>query len=446
MDQFERLAFGGSDYIQANDVPTRLDRIDSSNLHFLMRNRSGIRVTQRPLVFGWPAAILVGVILACLGCHQEGNPYDVPPKPVEITSIVDENGNDLGRFLTIGEYAKINYRWTSDQFEPTTPLWYLMNKDHTYTYGVPEGVKIAVNISDSHKEGYLVWNGRISPYSQYKSHNPDPGAYDIQIILGDLGSDYFYVKLSPSSWDVDNDGISDATEQENNSSTTPGGQNPIIDLNGTAQYGWYNYTSWNFPPLIPETTPGGNIEYVNRTSHDYSIAQGTAAQGTLYNGVRLPYNGTGYWHYTGCDIQGTDNWATLPLINLIEAVGRVWHARYQNGLDPYPNITATDLSHANGGPWLGTSPSCRGHHQHQNGTEVDIRLVRTTNNTDPVVYTDQNGNYSRSRTQQLIDIFYELSPLVAVLNNDRNLVNVQPSEGHDDHLHFWIPDPDGIGN
>ena len=126
----------------------------------------------------------------------------------------------------------------------------------------------------------------------------------------------------------------------------------------------------------------------------------------------------------------------MEFINLIEKVARTWMQKYTN----YPLITVRDISHQSGGPWpdVGT---CKGHSQHQNGLEADIRIVRNDGSSDGI---DRFSSfYSPERTQQLVDLFQDLGNINKIFFNDPNIVGVESRTGHDDHLHIWINDPDG---
>jgi hypothetical protein len=242
---------------------------------------------------------------------------------------------------------------------------------------------------------------------------------------------------------LDGDSFSDAVEDENNGVT--GMQTPIIDENGFTQYGWYVRTNGDMPPIVPTTISSNNLLYRNRGTHDYSIARGTVTNGTLHNGLRIANAGMGYQYYSGasgsCDPPDSDNWATLELINLVERVGRSWQ------LQGHPNlITSMDMSRAGGGPWIG-QPGCSGHSQHQNGLEVDIRYIRSDNSSGPRDIMQQPALYSRSRTQQVVDMFLRLATGagVTIISGDQQLLGtVYDNSGqHDNHLHIWIADPDG---
>lgn len=196
-----------------------------------------------------------------------------------------------------------------------------------------------------------------------------------------------------NDFDQDSDDFSDAVEDEN---AGIGGPVTTITYQGNTYY--YNRTSNTSPPMISVSTPSGDSLYVNRGTHDYSLARGTVSSGRLSNGLRIANSSTGYQYYRGGHPDDSDNWAILELINLVERVARKWDQLYD-----YPIITSMDMSRQTGGYFGGNPP----HTQHQNGLEVDVRYIRTDNSSGLVDIIQQPTLYSRSRTQQLVDLFLE---------------------------------------
>jgi hypothetical protein len=254
------------------------------------------------------------------------------------------------------------------------------------------------------------------------------GSHHVDIIIGSrYVSARRPITVIANGFDTDGDDISDAVEDENNGI---GGPITTISYQGNNYY--YNRNSADSPPLISTSTPWGDSLYVNRGTHDYSLARGTVSNGRLSNGLRIANSGTGYQYYRGGDPADTDNWAILELINFVERVAREWNRRYPG----YPIITSMDMSRQPGGPF----PP---HDQHQNGLEVDVRYIRTDNSSGGVLVTDPS--YSRTRTQQLVDLFLGLATGagVTILSADNQLQGVQFDADHTDHMHIWIVDPDG---
>lgn len=144
----------------------------------------------------------------------------------------------------------------------------------------------------------------------------------------------------------------------------------------------------------------------------------------------MPTATRGYQYWRGGDPEDTDNWGTLELINLVERVAREWNRKYPS----YPIITSMDMSKQPGG-------SFPPHGSHQNGLDVDIRYIRTDNSSSGV--TPDDPLYSRSRTQQLIDLFFKFGNIVLIYSDDRQLQRITYEANHYDHLHIRIVDPDG---
>lgn len=86
------------------------------------------------------------------------------------------------------------------------------------------------------------------------------------------------------------------------------------------------------------------------------------------------------------------------------------------------------------------------HSTHKTGKAFDVRLQRKDNSTGGFSYT-QTGTYNRELTKEFILLVVQLYPGTTVLFNDKtlhtddketnNLVN--PSDGHNDHLHMMFP-------
>lgn len=206
------------------------------------------------------------------------------------------------------------------------------------------------------------------------------------------------------SYDTDCDLISNAVE--NNSA------NAYLGLN----------------PLIADNNP--------------TLAKGFACvNGSLEKGLNMVDVGSGYYHYPGGDPTDTDDWGVLNLIYLIERVGRAW-----NLLDEPPRIGVGDLSLQNGGIWVD-------HDCHQNGLEVDVRYVRN-DKLDLGLNISLNPElFDGSRTAVLLRHFisYEDVEVIYVDTVNSSLHKIGYSfikhvDGHSDHFHVRIADPDGTGN
>ena len=174
-----------------------------------------------------------------------------------------------------------------------------------------------------------------------------------------------------------------------------------------------------------------------------SIASGTPNNGRLVRGVQLPPTGEGFYGYDPA-IQrppgGPDRqWGTAKLVKEITLLGRWWARTHPAA----PRLGIGDLSRPTGGFFGGPGV---GHLSHQNGLDVDIRLVRSDGTEDGA----HAGNYDAERTQGVID---------RLLARGANLILIGPNldlhgpsrvvlrwPNHDDHLHARFPDPDGPAN
>ncbi len=174
--------------------------------------------------------------------------------------------------------------------------------------------------------------------------------------------------------------------------------------------------------------------------HD-SIAHGTPNAGSLEGGVRLPAEGVGYYTYNPATQEppggGDRTWGTAMLIREVRGVARWWAARHPNG----PRLGIGDLAHESGGPFTGPVV---GHSSHQNGVDVDIRLIRR----DGAERAVDPSTYDRAATQALVNRFIAAgaSYIFVGPNLDLHGSGVMVWPGHDDHIHVRFPDPDGAGN
>jgi Putative peptidoglycan binding domain/Penicillin-insensitive murein endopeptidase len=112
------------------------------------------------------------------------------------------------------------------------------------------------------------------------------------------------------------------------------------------------------------------------------------------------------------------------VLKAIESVATEWAKRYPSG----PRLGVGDLSLEQGGP----TPD---HASHQDGVDVDLSLVASTNEEIGLTWT--SPEYSRERTQELVDLLWNNSQtrVSIILFNDPQVKNVEPWAGHDNHLH-----------
>jgi murein endopeptidase len=179
-----------------------------------------------------------------------------------------------------------------------------------------------------------------------------------------------------------------------------------------------------FDPQAPDENP--------------SIAHGTPNNGTLEGGINLPDVGTGYIHFPLADPVDFDDWGTLALINLIEASGRCWI-----GDNTQPRMQSLDMSLQGGGDWSG-------HTSHQNGLDVDMRYLRTDDQEIGINIATDQAHYDQEATQRIIDCIIACGNVqgifVDLANSRLEGAPVEHVNGHADHFHVRIYDPDGTDN
>jgi hypothetical protein len=171
--------------------------------------------------------------------------------------------------------------------------------------------------------------------------------------------------------------------------------------------------------------------------HD-SVSHGTPNAGWLEDGVRLPASGPGFYTYDPATQlpPGGDQrrWGNDLLVREVIDLGRWWQRRHPNG----PRLGIGDLSRPSGGAFHGPVV---GHLSHQNGLDVDIRLVRADGAEERVGAAE----YDRELTQQVVDrLVARGAALVLVgpsldISGPPGVVVTWPN--HDDHLHARFPNP-----
>lgn len=193
-----------------------------------------------------------------------------------------------------------------------------------------------------------------------------------------------------------------------------------------------------------------------------SEARGIATFGSLYRGMNLVDADTGYTHYDFCDGVDQDDWGTGHLVRLIQAAGRRW-SRVKLGREPL--LQVGDLSLREGGYFPGQPgiPGCeQGHAYHQQGLDVDVRYLRKDGLEGPLNICRDPANYDTVATAQLMNsfLFVEAAEANAQIDSifvDLNCVGLRHTtdtgrrvlfhkDGHENHFHVRIVDPDGPFN
>lgn len=132
--------------------------------------------------------------------------------------------------------------------------------------------------------------------------------------------------------------------------------------------------------------------------------------------VELPWSGPGWYRYHDA------GWGTGNTIATLKGVLADWSQRH-----PGMRIGVGDISLPHGGP-------IDGHVSHQKGVDADFRLVRGDGVEGPITYYD--GAYSRSLTQELVNMLRATGEVELIFFNDPQVEGVEPWPYHDDHLHI----------
>ncbi len=180
------------------------------------------------------------------------------------------------------------------------------------------------------------------------------------------------------------------------------------------------------PPYGGEDTTPENLDIVNPYLREINgfDPEAPAKLSILSVSVDKLLNepGNGYFGYHS----NSSRWGTAETIQAIKEVGNIWSKRGSR-----PRIGIGDISLNGGGP-------ISGHASHQKGVDIDILPVRNDGTEGDVTW--QSGAYSRSLTQELIDLFYANSTVAVnlIFFNDANTEGVQPWPNHDNHLHVRL--------
>jgi len=182
-----------------------------------------------------------------------------------------------------------------------------------------------------------------------------------------------------------------------------------------------------------------------------SRAQLGPSDGYLDFGMNLRDAGDGYAHYLGNDQVDTDDWGTGHLLRLIEGSGRSWADSISTR--GYPHMMTGDMS-------LRTGGSFYPHASHRNGLDVDVRYIRKDRSeTLGLNICTDGAQYDTTATLGLFNTIVVLNgdgrngmPWVEYIFVDTACVGIvahpddpyiRYEDGHQDHFHVRIRDPDG---
>lgn len=134
--------------------------------------------------------------------------------------------------------------------------------------------------------------------------------------------------------------------------------------------------------------------------------------------IQLPASGTGFYAYG----VASKRWGTQRAVYGVMRVAQRW-----SGIGPALGIG--NISLQNGGPM-------RPHKTHRDGTDVDVRPIRSDGARGPVTIAQRA--YSRPLTRRVLELFREVVGVQFVYFNDRGVPGVRPIAGHDNHFHVRV--------
>lgn len=137
--------------------------------------------------------------------------------------------------------------------------------------------------------------------------------------------------------------------------------------------------------------------------------------------IQLPASGPGFYSYRAA----SRRWGTPSMVYGIERIGRRWARQHPDA----PRIGVGDISLENGG-------DISGHSSHEEGVDVDVRLM--PKGAAEIVVNRFSARYSRTRTASLIRLFKQELPETLTLFNDRSIPGTRRWRNHDDHFHMRI--------
>ncbi len=150
---------------------------------------------------------------------------------------------------------------------------------------------------------------------------------------------------------------------------------------------------------------------------------------------KMPFSGPGFECYDYRD----HHYGRSSTIQAIQYICGQWAKKYPEG----PRIGVGDISLPNGG-------DTTSHQTHEEGVDADFSVVTNNGKEEPSDW--RNANYSRSLTQDFIDLAWNnpvLKPTL-IYFNDPDVKGVQYSGGHDNHIHIRfgfgenIPETKGV--
>jgi hypothetical protein len=238
-------------------------------------------------------------------------------------------------------------------------------------------------------------------------------------------------------FDRDGDGVSDLIEAINSGNEYTAGRLLAFHIN----------------PAFKEST-----NLINELGQKIGNPDG----GALKNAIVLPEEGIGYRHMYGDDPLYRDDWGTLRLVRIIEAVGREWNQRHPAG----PRISIGDMSLRKGGHFsydkgddgIRDTDDDSYHQYHQNGQDADLRYIRSDGTEGPFKFgRDPIDDYSLPLTDELTKLFCKFGVTEILVDRDPDVPGpnyvsrsglvsspgclISTSNGHADHFHIKIWKP-----
>jgi Penicillin-insensitive murein endopeptidase len=197
-------------------------------------------------------------------------------------------------------------------------------------------------------------------------------------------------------------------------------------------------------PVTPPEAEGEKLPEPNsepapeRIRWRRSVALGSATDGRLIRGVRLPHEGE--HHFTWDPVKrrspnrGWRRWGTARLVRLLLDVARAYGAAHPDA----PRMAIGDLSRPRGGDF-GPQFGYIGHASHQNGLDADVYYPRADGREKAPKYASQ---IDRTLSQELVDRFTGKGVEVVFVGPGTGLVGpagvVQVLANHDNHMHVRI--------
>ncbi|MBW1877257.1 MAG: hypothetical protein JRI25_03590 [Deltaproteobacteria bacterium] len=203
------------------------------------------------------------------------------------------------------------------------------------------------------------------------------------------------------------------------------------------------YTDWGFVGL-PMVRFSGRDEIRATWAAEDLVTEAQREKAVTSEGPRREDGAPYYLHFLGADPRFADLWARPGTLVVLIALIHGWSDHCVTVLGRSPEVCTVQVGDL---AWYnGRRPDPLGHSDHFEGRCVDFRLFRSDGSRYEAYWNqpdDRPGRpdaYDAELTRAFLAFALANAPVLRVYFNDptvhRDLAGVEPSPGHDDHLHM----------